>query len=38
LFGRATQIFQMDQKGSLRIVHEHLSSATNPEVEKGGAA
>jgi ketosteroid isomerase-like protein len=34
LFGRATQIFQLDRGGTLRIVHEHLSSATNPEVEK----
>jgi ketosteroid isomerase-like protein len=37
LFGRATQIFQLDQKGALRIVHEHLSAATNPEVEKTGS-
>ncbi len=34
LFGRATQIFQLDESGRLRIVHEHLSAATNPEVEK----
>jgi ketosteroid isomerase-like protein len=33
LFGRATQIFHLDQRGALRIVHEHLSAATNPEVE-----
>jgi len=32
LFGRATQIFQLDENGALRIVHEHLSAATNPEV------
>jgi ketosteroid isomerase-like protein len=38
LFGRATQIFQLDERGALRIVHEHLSSATNPEVEKAGAS
>ena len=36
LFGRATQIFQLDQSGVLRIVHEHLSAATNAEVEKAG--
>jgi hypothetical protein len=34
LFGRATQILQLDRGGVLRIVHEHLSSANNPEVEK----
>lgn len=34
MFGRATQIFQLDGRGTLRIVHEHLSAATNPEVEK----
>jgi ketosteroid isomerase-like protein len=34
LFGRATQIFQRDQRGVLRIVHEHLSAATNPQPEK----
>lgn len=37
MFGRATQIFQGDDRGNLRIVHEHLSAATNPEVEKAGA-
>lgn len=36
LFGRATQIFQRDKGGTLRIVHEHLSAATNPEVDKAG--
>jgi ketosteroid isomerase-like protein len=30
LFGRATQIFHLDESGALRIVHEHLSAATNP--------
>ena len=30
LFGRATQIFHLEESGSLRIVHEHLSAATNP--------
>jgi ketosteroid isomerase-like protein len=35
LFGRATQIFERDQGGVLRIVHEHLSATDNPEVEKG---
>jgi hypothetical protein len=34
LFGRATQIFQRDERGTLRIIHEHLSAATNPEVER----
>lgn len=33
MFGRATQVFQQDESGKLRIVHEHLSAATNPEVE-----
>ena len=26
-FGRTTQVFQRDQTGALRIVHEHMSSA-----------
>jgi len=26
-FGRATQIFQQDEHGACRIIHEHLSSA-----------
>lgn len=26
-FGRATQIFQRDPNGTLRIIHEHMSSA-----------
>jgi len=34
LFGRATQIFERDQAGVLRIVHEHLSATANPDVEK----
>ena len=34
LFGRSTQIFQRDGRGALKIVHEHLSSAAPPEVEK----
>jgi hypothetical protein len=38
MFGRATQIFQLDAGGKLRIVHEHLSAATNPEVEKTAAS
>lgn len=37
MFGRATQIFQQDAGGRLRIVHEHLSAATNPEVEKSAS-
>lgn len=31
LYGRATQIFQMDSKGALKIVHEHLSAAAAPD-------
>jgi ketosteroid isomerase-like protein len=34
LFGRSTQIFQRDGRGLLKIVHEHLSSAAPPAVEK----
>jgi len=34
-FGRATQVFQRDEKGALRIVHEHLSAAAPPAIEKG---
>jgi ketosteroid isomerase-like protein len=26
-FGRATQVFQRDAKGGLKIIHEHMSSA-----------
>ncbi|HEY6273680.1 MAG TPA: DUF4440 domain-containing protein [Terriglobales bacterium] len=37
LYGRATQIFQQDARGALRIVHEHLSAATNPELERRGS-
>ena len=37
MYGRATQIFQLDACGALRIVHEHLSAATNPELEKAGS-
>jgi ketosteroid isomerase-like protein len=33
LFGRSTQIFQRDERGALKIVHEHLSSAAPPKVE-----
>ena len=36
LYGRATQIFQLDPRGGLRIVHEHLSSAANPKVDASG--
>src|SRR5271167_615692 len=32
LFGRATHVFQRDEAGALRIVHEHLSATANPEV------
>ena len=34
LLGRATQIFQRDDAGVLRIVHEHLSATDSPTVEK----
>jgi ketosteroid isomerase-like protein len=33
LLGRATQIFQRDEAGVLRIVHEHLSATVPPEVQ-----
>lgn len=33
LSGRSTQIFQRDEKGAWKIVHEHLSSAVPPKVE-----
>ena len=33
-FGRATQIFQRDESGILRIIHEHMSSSTPPTVER----
>lgn len=36
LFGRATQVFQLDGDGILRIVHEHLSSASPTKVETAG--
>ncbi len=32
-FGRATQVFQRDESGSLRIIHEHMSSSTAPTIE-----
>ena len=35
-FGRATQIFQCGTDGALRIVHEHLSAAAPPAMEKAG--
>jgi ketosteroid isomerase-like protein len=38
LFGRSTHIFQRDDKGALKIVHEHLSSAAPPKVEKGNGS
>ena len=34
LYGRATQIFRLDDTGALRIVHEHLSAGEAPAVEK----
>jgi ketosteroid isomerase-like protein len=36
LFGRATQIFERGEDGALRIVHEHLSAAAPPAMEKAG--
>jgi ketosteroid isomerase-like protein len=38
LNGRATQVFQLDARGAMRIVHEHLSAAANPEMEKSGGS
>jgi hypothetical protein len=38
MFGRATQIFQANDREGLRIVHEHLSAAANPEVEKSATS
>jgi ketosteroid isomerase-like protein len=32
-FGRATQVFQQEEQGAWRIIHEHLSSA-EPVVPK----
>jgi ketosteroid isomerase-like protein len=37
LYGRATQIFQLDTRRGLKIVHEHLSSAANPKVDASGS-
>jgi ketosteroid isomerase-like protein len=34
LYGRSTQVFQRNDRGALKIVHEHLSSAVPPAVEK----
>jgi ketosteroid isomerase-like protein len=34
LYGRSTQIFQRDDRGKLKIVHEHLSGAAPPAIEK----
>lgn len=34
LFGRATQVFQLDRSGVLKIVHEHLSAAVAPDEGK----
>jgi ketosteroid isomerase-like protein len=39
--GRATQVFQRDEKGVLRVLHEHMSSAepiTAKELPTTGAA
>ncbi|MGA8985008.1 MAG: hypothetical protein WB470_20205 [Candidatus Acidiferrales bacterium] len=35
-FGRATQVFQCGMDGALRMVHEHLSAAAPPAMEKAG--
>ena len=32
-FTRATHIFQRDEHGALKIIHEHLSSAAGPVIE-----
>jgi ketosteroid isomerase-like protein len=37
LYGRATQIFQADRQGSIRILHEHLSAAAAPDEARSGA-
>lgn len=37
LYGRATQIFQSDNKGTIKIVHEHLSAAVAPDEGKTSA-
>jgi ketosteroid isomerase-like protein len=34
LCGRATQVFQRDEAGVLRIVHEHLSAGAAPEMRR----
>ena len=34
-FGRATQVFQRNEKGGLQIIHEHLSAAAPPEKGTG---
>jgi ketosteroid isomerase-like protein len=34
LYGRATQIFQADSKGAIKIIHEHLSAAAAPDESK----
>jgi ketosteroid isomerase-like protein len=31
LYGRATQVFQLDAKGTVKIIHEHLSAAVAPD-------
>jgi ketosteroid isomerase-like protein len=36
LYGRATQVFQADSKGTIKIVHEHLSAAVPPD--QGGGS
>jgi ketosteroid isomerase-like protein len=38
LLGRATQIFQLDSRGRLRIVHEHLSAAGSAKVDAAAAS
>jgi len=37
LHGRATQIFQADSRGGIRIVHEHLSAAVPPDEARTNA-
>jgi ketosteroid isomerase-like protein len=38
LQGRATQVFQLDSRGILRIVHEHLSAAGSAKLDAAGNA
>jgi ketosteroid isomerase-like protein len=37
LYGRVTQVFQLDEQGELRIFHEHFSNGEPPKVEKNSS-